>query len=332
MARRVEILPVRRGRERVANGPILKTLVVFSGLMAWQGGGHAEDCAASAATTTAAATGCIELNSPARSSADDAALLRFDGFDDGSPWIAQGAKAGAGDALPLDVTPKDNGAGYAMRASAKAWRDYNDKMTAKRIEAAKSLAAKPIAVPKTPVTTEPPLDVWSTLEVQNGTAGVEGSSRTGVGADYTVSRKTKIGVAAERGATATADDDKVSAYFAYQALPALSVDTRAQWEAETGDPAAPKSEKSSVIVAPRLSQPFVLEGGTKLEPFVTYKQEIDVSTSGVDGAGTTNAVGTGVTLAKPDEYSLSVTTDVENVGQAAPSSVNSKLQLKLPLP
>ena len=58
----------------------------------------------------------------------------------------------------------------------------------------------------------------------------------------------------------------------------------------------------------------------------------DVGISGTDPSKkNTLSVGTGLTLSKPQAYSLSVTTDLENVGTAEPATVKSRLQLSVPL-
>jgi hypothetical protein len=47
--------------------------------------------------------------------------------------------------------------------------------------------------------------------------------------------------------------------------------------------------------------------------------------------GTKQSAGAEVTIAKPDAYSLSVTTDVDNITTRDEAPVNGKVQIKLPL-
>jgi len=88
-------------------------------------------------------------------------------------------------------------------------------------------------------------------------------------------------------------------------------------------------EKNVVTVAPRIERPIPLENRQTLSPFVQFKQEIDVGSVGLEG-GPAHGAGAGATLAKPDSYSLSVSTDVEETA-AGDRNVKSQLQLKLPL-
>lgn len=94
-------------------------------------------------------------------------------------------------------------------------------------------------------------------------------------------------------------------------------------------------EKSTIALTPRVSQPFSLKDGTRLEPFLSLKSAIDFETqadgSSHDGIDTTRGIGGGVTFAKPNAYSLSVTTDVEQSTSTDKTNVSGKFELKLPL-
>lgn len=92
-------------------------------------------------------------------------------------------------------------------------------------------------------------------------------------------------------------------------------------------------EKSTIALTPRVSRPIELEGGAKLEPFLSLKSAMDFGgTEGGHGTvDTTHGVGGGVTYKKPDAYSLSVTTDVEQVTSSEKSNVTGRLELKVPL-
>jgi hypothetical protein len=94
-------------------------------------------------------------------------------------------------------------------------------------------------------------------------------------------------------------------------------------------------EKSSIALTPRVSRPIELKGGAKVEPFLSLKSALDFGDT-LDGAGhgivdTTRGVGGGVTFAKPNAYSLSVTTGIEQATSSERSNVSGRFELKLPL-
>ncbi len=271
------------------------------------------------------------------SSAEDRAKLKTDSFD-GTPWLMQTLTDDDADGIgpPLELNPADKG--FSARASTSAWREYNSKALTKRIEAAKAGAPKDLKLPKTDPRAAAPVDVWSTLDVQGGST--DGSKRTGVGADYKATTSTTFGVSAERGesysqTSATAsEDEKFSAYMNYKALPAVSVDARTQWSAAKsigGENGPEGGEKGSVILSPRVGKSFALGEGNTVEPFVNYKREFGLKTTG-NAALDVDSAGAGVTFAKPESYSLSVTTDLEGVSATEQPNVSSKVQFKLPLP
>lgn len=94
-------------------------------------------------------------------------------------------------------------------------------------------------------------------------------------------------------------------------------------------------EKSTLTFAPRISRKFEFKDGQKIEPFVTYKNEINVGTpdfaAGEKEWESEGTLGAGVGLAKPDSYSLDVSADVSELGTDEQPEVKSKLQLKLPI-
>ena len=253
---------------------------------------------------------------------------------DDVPWIAQ-----TGVAPPLAVKPADTG--VAMKTSLGQWRDFNAAMLAKRTEDSKAMTPKELQLPKPPVMVSP-LDVWSSLDVQGLARDADETTKAAVGADYKVSRSTTAGVAAERADTRAANgvgiqkNDSLAAHVTYQATPLLSVDAKTLWEAGTAAAGlgAGRTDRSSVVVAPRIKYPIAVGGGQTIEPFVTVSDDFALSAAGPDAAGgkrNTLSAGTGVTLSKPKSYSLSVTADVEGVGAAEPANVKSKLQLSVPL-
>jgi len=94
-------------------------------------------------------------------------------------------------------------------------------------------------------------------------------------------------------------------------------------------------EKSTIALTPRISRPIDLKGGTKLEPFLTLKSALDFgpteSEPGHEGVDTTRGIGGGLTFAKPNAYSLSVTTGIEHTTSSDQSNLNGRVELKLPL-
>ena len=242
---------------------------------------------------------------------------------------------------PLAIKPGDHG--VSARVGLGTLRDYNASLARRKIDNAKAWGPSTLIVPAAP----PPkssLDVWSKLDAQGVDEGPNRSVRAGVGVDYNLSKGTTVGVAAEQGeasanATQTTQDEKVGAYLAFKSLPNVTVDTRTEWSksgtvansaAVTGQAPA---EKSSISVAPRLNHSFALDGKKTIEPFVGVKREIDLESAGAAQGQlkTVDSASAGVTLAKPDGYSLSVTTGVEGVGGTDPANVKSELKLKLPL-
>ncbi|MGE0701471.1 MAG: hypothetical protein AB7O57_20410 [Hyphomicrobiaceae bacterium] len=117
-------------------------------------------------------------------------------------------------------------------------------------------------------------------------------------------------------------------YAGFLLVPAVSVAHGIDEMAEA--PAGGGLERSTLAVTPRLSRPFALSGGGKIEPFLSLKSQMDMAT-GLGGAESTHGVGGGLTIARPDAYSLSVTTDVEQAASADRASVKGRLELKLPL-
>ncbi|MEZ5853552.1 MAG: CoA transferase [Hyphomicrobiaceae bacterium] len=91
----------------------------------------------------------------------------------------------------------------------------------------------------------------------------------------------------------------------------------------------------TVVVAPTISRPVTLDGAKALEPFLTFKQEMEINGLSLQAGApvlteTGRSAGGGVKLEKKDAYSLSVTTDVENL-DAEHRSLKSQLRLSVPL-
>ncbi len=104
---------------------------------------------------------------------------------------------------------------------------------------------------------------------------------------------------------------------------------------EIGAADTSKAPKGTLIVAPSISRPVALDPSRALEPFLTYKQEIDISAPALQAGSPAKAdglrsAGGGVKLENRDNYSLSVTTDVENL-DAEHYLMKSQLRLNLKL-
>lgn len=248
--------------------------------------------------------------------------------NEGIPAISQPAKASL--APPVAFNAPSESSNVSMRTSLSTWRDYNTQKLNSRIERAKESAGGELTLPKGPAV-KPKLDVWSSMQQ------VDSAKRAGVGADYKVNPDTTVGIAAEAGGTKAEEDQKLSAYMAFKAAPMVSVDTRTEWGTAytTTDESTAKAEKGAISVAPRINHSFKLNDGETLEPFVTFKQKVGVGAADATQKhlDVSQGAGAGLTYAKPDSYSLSVTTDLENLGSSAePANLNSRVQLKVPLP
>lgn len=255
------------------------------------------------------------------------------------PEVSEPSASAAAPA-PLAVQSSDDS--VSARASLQTLRDYNSLKAKRKVEQAQRLAPEALVAPKTPVASASAVDVWSSLNA-DGLNDATKSVRTGAGLDYKLVKNASVGVFAERSETIAPQasggdqsEDKVAAYMAFKALPAVTIDTTTQWETATAaDPAVGKQtdDKGSIIVAPRIGKSFALDNGQTIAPFVTVKREIDLAGKTTSSESTaTDSAGAGVTFTKPDSYSLSVTTDVSAAGASDPASVNSRLQFKLPLP
>jgi hypothetical protein len=301
---------------------------------------RADDCAQEATQTSESDFSPCEIEMPQldldSALADHTATLTRSKTPDSTPWIAQGNGN-----VPLAVNPSDTG--VSMRASLATWRDFNQRAAVPTIDTPSWSAPPVLTLPKAPPAAKTPIDVWSSVDVQGYEGAGQESMRAGVGADYKVGHATTVGVAAEHGdvkgaaGTGTEQDAKMAAYVTLQAAPMLSLDARTEWQAGNAEFAAATgaAEKSALIISPKLNHSFALDGGKTIEPFVTYKRELDMSEAGRESVATgvvaTQSAGAGVTYTNPDAYSLSVTTDVQGLGAAQPADVNGKFQLSVPI-
>lgn len=95
----------------------------------------------------------------------------------------------------------------------------------------------------------------------------------------------------------------------------------------------------TLTFGPRISRPFALGGGQRLEPFVKAERKLDlgqpaITAPDVPGAPSRSELklGAGLELVKPNAYSLRVTTDVEEKDNAAaPPNVRGRFELKVPI-
>ena len=123
-----------------------------------------------------------------------------------------------------------------------------------------------------------------------------------------------------------AAQDTVGAYANIKLLPALNMEARGQWVSPgEGDGGA---SEASLSVAPRVSQKYMLEGGTTVEPYVTLRNELYAEGE----KDFIPSAGGGITIDKPQGYSLSISTMVDSVEEADRAQVNSRIQLKVPIP
>ena len=245
--------------------------------------------------------------------------------------------------LPLAVQKTDDK--LSVRTGLSDVASYQGRELARKIEGIKTSLPPGMPVPRAAALPGSALDVWTGIEA-NGLAASSIASepdahlKTSVGADYKFFARSKAGIAIERSEAAEAalragrsQDEKISAYITLSAMPGVSLDTRAEWDkaaAAASEPSA--AAKTSVSVAPRVGHSFAVGSGASLEPYVTMKHEIDVEDPAAARAPVaTNSAGAGITLAKPDAFSLGLSTTLEHLSGGEPASVNSRLQLSVPL-
>ena len=93
--------------------------------------------------------------------------------------------------------------------------------------------------------------------------------------------------------------------------------------------------KGTIVLSPTISRPIALDHAQALEPFLTVKEQIAISSQALEPAAplkteTSRSVGGGVKLEERDTYSLSISTDVENL-EAEHKSLRSQFRLTVPL-
>lgn len=276
----------------------------------------------------------IALVAPSVTQAQDLTAIRpapapgMIGADDGTPWIGQ-----AGISPPLDVKPADTGA--TLRTSSTQWRDFDNQLLARRIDEAKA-ANKALTPPKAPAVLPSPFELWTSVDLVGLAQHTDSAVKTSAGANYKLSKSATFGVEATRAdtravtATTSTQDDKFAGFVSYQATSMISFDARTQWETATTGTA--KTDTNAVSIAPKIKVPMKLASGQTLEPFVTVKDELSLTTTG-PSEQTKHAIsaGTGVTFANPGHYTMSLTAGTENLTAPDPTTYTSRFQLSVPL-
>jgi hypothetical protein len=304
---------------------------------------------------------------------DDPTRDRLDGRLGDKPWIGQDWAT-----LPVAVKPAEES--LDLTTSLQHLGSYQSRRTSQKIEDAKALAPKGLAIPK-PIQSPPAaLDVWSRVHVKGFEGDTTETKRGTIGADYKLARGALVGMSAEivDEGRVLQQDTRLAAYFAIKPWSPVTLDGKAQWgeshglqggglvttqsavtarvkgsfnyeglvltpmaSVAHGVDEAPATgggraiEKSTLALTPKVSRPVEIGGGVKVEPFLSLKSALDISPASEAAAhgstDTTRSVGGGVTLARPDAYSLSVTTDLEQSTGSDHTNVKGRFELKLPL-
>lgn len=325
-------------------GSLSAVLVSTIILLAWTKHATADDCALE--STNASSLECTwdpDLLSFDYAVEANAATIKTKHPSDSLPAIAS-AIPDPSAVMPFAMS--NSATAVTVRTGSAELRDFNSKLLQRKIDETARLRPTQFALPKPPPAAPSPVNLWTSFEVQGFDHTIEQKAdqvtRRGVGADYKVDAATTLGISAETGDTRSTalasgqENKKIGAKVSVRTLPGVNIETQTQWErVNTGAFAESEaSARETLSVAPRINRPFALDGGKTIEPFVSYKHEI-ASSAALDAAGNpitpTDTAGAGVTFAKPDAYSLSVTTGIEGIGAEAPSTVKSGIQLKLPL-
>ncbi|MFP4538573.1 MAG: autotransporter outer membrane beta-barrel domain-containing protein [Dichotomicrobium sp.] len=88
-------------------------------------------------------------------------------------------------------------------------------------------------------------------------------------------------------------------------------------------------------LGPEIRRSFRLEEGQVIEPFLRYNGTVDLDAvedlSQLDDLAVGGSVGGGVTVTKPDDYTIQATTEVDGVEAETDPNVTSRLKLTVPL-
>jgi hypothetical protein len=113
----------------------------------------------------------------------------------------------------------------------------------------------------------------------------------------------------------------------------MSINTRTEWEVpdEKSVVGGEAPNRKSLVIEPRVGTSFALDNGGSIQPYIALKQEFELDPGVLSESKVSETAGAGVTVTKPDAYSLNLSTDVEGLGGDAASNLSSKIQLKVPL-
>ncbi len=210
-------------RRRGGRIGIRVALAGLAALLVTNGHGRAE------ATDGAACTECASDADARRTRLgalieDDPTRGRIDGRLEDKPWIGQ-------DWATMPVAVKQAEQSVDIATSLQHLGSFEARRILQKIEEAKALAPKGLAMPKPSTTGPAPLDVWSKVEVKGLENEVAETKRSTVGADYRLARGALVGVSAElRDETPTLQQDtRLSAYFAIKPWSPVTLDAKAQW-------------------------------------------------------------------------------------------------------
>jgi len=102
---------------------------------------------------------------------------------------------------------------------------------------------------------------------------------------------------------------------------------------ETGNElggAGPSVDIARLSAGPEVKRRFD-KGGMSIEPFAFFKSSVDLSDAGLTDPNALNTVGGGLTLAKPDNYSVRATADFsESTGSTDPGVAQGKVSVSVP--
>lgn len=319
-----------------------RRLVAAAGCACFAGGAHATDCSQQAPAQVCPPAPAKPLFEVLSEQAQRVEPLNLDP----PAWFSETGDPPDAIAPPIEVKPASDG--LAVRTSTARWREFNAQSLNRRIEQSKALTQEGVQAPRgSPASA--PLDVWTSFETDNLAGHADSVTRTGVGADLALDKSAKIGVSAEQAeqlpAVGAARDGgrKVGGYVAVTGKStSVTLDAKAEVPPAGADPAAlapvPAAGEppAKLTIAPRAAHKLALEGKTTVEPFLRYEQRMSLGAAPLrQPAASTDlgdAAGIGVTLAEPDAYSVTATTDVENLSAPDGADIKGRLELKLPLP
>ena len=128
---------------------------------------------------------------------------------------------------------------------------------------------------------------------------------------------------------------------AFKLAPTVSISQGSETIRESGkdagrDAGSAAHESGTLGFAPRLSRPFELKSGAKVEPYVSLDRKLALEQQAPDRPRATTALGAGLSLKKPDAYTLDFSASMEELGRdklssTGPGETKGRLELKMPL-